>query len=83
MNLGDRRLRQLASEQGAAAPWDRAHEAMRATRSTAFPPLLYSYDPSRRAGAPRLLEARRRPAVAISAPLGESRQSSANLGESR
>jgi len=63
MNLGDRRLRQLASEQGAAAPWNRAHEAMRATRSTAFPPLLYSYDPTRRAGAPRLLEALN-PAVA-------------------
>ena len=80
MNLGDRRLRQLASEQGAAAPWDRAHEALRATRSTAFPPLLYSYDPSIRAGAPRLLEARRRPGRR---DLGSARRISANLGESR
>ena len=55
MNLGDKKLRQLTAEGGANAPWERAAAAIASTTSTAFPPLLYEYDPTRRAGSPQLL----------------------------
>lgn len=46
--------RQLASDEGGMAPWKRAAAAMAVAtrRRSAFPPLLYEYDPRRTAGAP-------------------------------
>lgn len=55
MNLGDKKLKALASESSTSAPWERAAATMAVTRASAFPPLLYAYDPSRAAGEPRLL----------------------------
>ena len=55
MNLGDKKLRQLANDHGGDAPWERAHAAMHSTTASAFPPLLYSYEPTRRAGSTQLM----------------------------
>ena len=57
MNLGDKKLRQLASETSSEEPWTRAHAVMAATPTSAFPPLLYTFNPSRRDGEPHLLDA--------------------------
>ena len=57
MNLGDKKLKQLANEQGVHAPWARASAVMAPSTSTAFPPLLYSYDPRRAFGSTHLLDA--------------------------
>ena len=57
MNLSDKKLRQLANEQGAMAPWRRAADAMLGAQSSAFPPLLYAYRPARADGEARLLTA--------------------------
>ena len=62
MNLGDKKLRALAAESGSDAPWARAAAAMPMATSgsayaaaTAFPPLLYEYTPTRRAGSEPLM----------------------------
>jgi hypothetical protein len=57
LNLGDKKLRQLASESGASAPWERAARVVTPMAKTAFPPLLYMYDPTRKEGEPTLLRA--------------------------
>ena len=51
MNLGDKKLREL----GAGKAWELAASAVRATRASTLPPLLYEYSPSRRAGGLPLL----------------------------
>lgn len=57
MNLGDKKLRQLVTDSGAAAPWKRVAAVMGASAASLFPPLLYAYDPTRQAGSPLLMTA--------------------------
>jgi hypothetical protein len=45
MNLGDKKIRRNTT-----GAWSRVHDAIQPTPSTTFPPLLYSFETTRRAG---------------------------------
>ena len=57
MNLGDKKLRELAKELGFVEPWKRVSAIMGTDAPSAFPPLLYRYDPTRQSGSPVLMAA--------------------------
>uniref|UniRef100_A0A7S3EWY7 Hexosyltransferase n=1 Tax=Haptolina ericina TaxID=156174 RepID=A0A7S3EWY7_9EUKA len=48
MNLGDKKIRRNTT-----GAWSRVHDAIQPTPSTTFPPLLYSFETTRRAGDAR------------------------------
>ncbi len=57
MNLGDKKAKALATELGPRVLWQRAAAALAPVTATAFPPLLFEFDPMRQAGDAQLMAA--------------------------